>query len=236
MAGTNGDAYSEKRDRLMRELEQDARDTAFYTGRKRISDATMAAMATVPRHEFVRAEDGIVAYINRPQPIGHGQTISQPYIVALMTDLLELDGTEKVLEIGAGSGYQAAVLASVATRVHTIEIVEALALQAETRLRGLGYDNIHVRTGDGYQGWSEEAPFDAILVAAAPETVPDMLVRQLRPGGRMVVPVGQAHGRQTLTLLVKSLAGRVMIESVLPVAFVPMVKGHETTKGTLSND
>ncbi len=222
-----GAAFAEKRRRLMRELEQDARDTAFWTGRKRFSDGTMAAMAAVPRHEFVRERDEVVAYVNRPQSIGHGQTISQPYIVALMTDMLDLDGTEKVLEIGTGSGYQAAVLSLVSARVHTIEIVEPLGLAAQKKLKQLGYDNVHVRIGDGYKGWPEEAPFDAIMVTAAPEEIPQELVRQLRPGGRMIVPIGRAHDRQTLTLVVKFLDGKVTVESVLPVAFVPMVKDKE---------
>jgi protein-L-isoaspartate(D-aspartate) O-methyltransferase len=218
------DPYQEKRRRLLREIEQDARDTAFWTGRKAFSERTMAAVAAVPRHEFVRDEDEVVAYINRPQPIGHGQTISQPYIVALMTDLLDLEGTEKVLEIGTGSGYQAAVLSRVAARVHTVEIVEELGRQAEKRLAALGYDNVHVRIGDGYQGWPEEAPFDAVMVTAAPERIPEELIRQLRPGGKMIVPIGRAHDRQTLTLVVKGADGKVTVDSVLPVAFVPMVK------------
>lgn len=221
------DGYEEKRRRLMQEIEQDAQDTAFWTGRKAFSDRTMAAMEQVPRHEFVREEDDVVAYINRPQPIGHGQTISQPYIVALMTDLLDLEGVEKVLEIGTGSGYQAAVLSRVAALVYTIEVVEALGQQAQERHARLGYDNVHVRIGDGYKGWPEEAPFDAVMVTAAPERIPDDLIRQLRPGGRMVIPIGRAHDRQTLTLVAKSLDGKVTIESVLPVAFVPMIKGAD---------
>ncbi|PIW27996.1 MAG: protein-L-isoaspartate O-methyltransferase [Rhodospirillales bacterium CG15_BIG_FIL_POST_REV_8_21_14_020_66_15] len=217
------DPFAEKRRRLLGEIEQDARDTAFWTGRKAFSDRTMDAMAAVPRHAFVRDEDEVVAYVNRPQPIGHGQTISQPYIVALMTDMLDLTGTEKVLEIGTGSGYQAAVLSHVAGQVFTIEIVESLGLAAEKRLKALGYANVQVRVGDGYLGWPEQAPFDAIMVTAAPEKIPEALIRQLRPGGRMIVPIGRAHDRQTLTLVVKSMDGKVTIESVLPVAFVPMV-------------
>lgn len=221
------DPYAEKRRRLIDEIDQDARDTAFWTGRKAFSDSTMAAMAAVPRHEFVQDGDEVVAYINRPQAIGHGQTISQPYIVALMTDLLDLDGTEKVLEIGTGSGYQAAVLGLVAAQVYTVEIVEELGRAAATRLARLGYGNVHVRVGDGYQGWPEQAPFDAIMVTAAPERIPEALIRQLRPGGRMIVPIGRAHDHQTLTLVVKGMEGKVTIESVLPVAFVPMVKKKE---------
>ncbi len=219
------DSFAEKHRRLLDEIAQDARDTAFWTGRKAFSDRTMAAMAAVPRHEFMRDGDEVVAYINRPQPIGHGQTISQPYIVALMTDLLDLDGTEKVLEIGTGSGYQAAVLAHAAARVFTIEVVEELGRAAADRLKDLHYGNVFVRIGDGYQGWPEEAPFDAIIVTAAPERIPEALITQLRPGGRMIVPIGRAHDRQTLTLVVKGADGKVTVDSVLPVAFVPMVKG-----------
>lgn len=221
------DPFAEKRRRLLDEIAQDARDTAFWTGRKAFSDNTMAAMAAVPRHEFVRDGDEVVAYINRPQPIGHGQTISQPYIVALMTDLLDLDGTEKVLEIGTGSGYQAAVLAHAAARVFTVEVVEELGRAATERLAALHYGNVFVRIGDGYLGWPEEAPFDAIIVTAAPERIPEALIHQLRPGGRMIVPIGRAHDRQTLTLVVKGLDGKVTVDSVLPVAFVPMVKAKE---------
>jgi protein-L-isoaspartate(D-aspartate) O-methyltransferase len=218
------DEYADKRQRLLDEIDQDARDTAFWTGRKTFSDDTMAALEAVPRHAFVRPGDEVVAYINRPQPIGHGQTISQPYIVALMTDLLDLKGTEKVLEIGTGCGYQAAVLAHVAARVFTVEAVEELGRAAAERLRALGYGNVSVRVGDGYLGWPEEAPFDAIIVTAAPERIPDELIRQLRPGGRMILPIGRAHDRQTLTRVTKGPDGKVTVESVLPVAFVPMIK------------
>ncbi len=219
------DPFAEKRRRLLDEIAQDARDTAFWTGRKAFSDRTMAAVDAVPRHVFMRDGDAVVAYINRPQPIGHGQTISQPFIVALMTDLLDLGGTEKVLEIGTGSGYQAAVLAHAAGRVFTVEVVEELGRAAMERLTALHLDNVFVRIGDGYQGWPEEAPFDAIIVTAAPERLPEDLVRQLRPGGRMIVPIGPAHDRQNLTLLTKGADGRATVDSVLPVAFVPMVKG-----------
>tara|TARA_R110002073_G_scaffold29647_1_gene93176 strand:- start:1106 stop:1852 length:747 start_codon:yes stop_codon:yes gene_type:complete len=221
------DPFADKRRRLLVEIAQDARDTAFWTGRKAFSDSTLAAVAAVPRHEFVRGGDTVIAYINRPQPIGHGQTISQPYIVALMTDLLDLDGTEKVLEIGTGSGYQAAVLAHAAARVFTVEVVAELGRAAAERLKALRYGNVSVRIGDGYRGWAEEAPFDAIMVTAAPERIPEDLVRQLRPGGRMILPIGRAHDRQTLTLVVKGMDGTVRADSVLAVAFVPMVKGKE---------
>ena len=196
----------------------------------------MAAIAAVPRHEFVQPGDEVVAYINRPQPIGHGQTISQPFIVALMTDLLDLNGTEKVLEIGTGCGYQAAVLSRVAARVHTVEVVEELGRAAGDRFKRLGVDNVYVRIGDGYAGWPEEAPFDAIIVTAAPARIPDALIRQLRPGGRMILPVGRAHDRQTLTRVVKTADGRVRTEPVLSVAFVPMVSARPNDREKKAND
>ncbi len=230
------DPYAEKRRRLLDEIEQDARDTAFWTGRKAFSERTMAAIAAVPRHEFVQPGDAVVAYINRPQPIGHGQTISQPFIVALMTDLLDLNGTEKVLEIGTGCGYQAAVLSRVAARVHTVEVVEALGRAAGDRLKRLGIDNVYVRIGDGHAGWPEEAPFDAIIVTAAPPRIPDALIRQLRPGGRMILPVGRAHDRQTLTRVVKTADGKIRTEPVLSVAFVPMVSARPNDREKKADD
>ena len=184
----------------------------------------MTAMAVVPRHNFVLSGDEAVAYVNRPQAIGHGQTISQPYIVALMTDFLDLTGSEKVLEIGSGSGYQAAVLAQVADQVFTIEIVKELAQSAAQLLDRLGCERDHVRRGDGFLGWLEEAPFDAIMVTAAPERIPQALVDQLKPGGRMIIPIGRAHDRQILTLAVKDASGQTSTDNVLPVTFVPMVR------------
>jgi protein-L-isoaspartate(D-aspartate) O-methyltransferase len=217
--------------RLIEEIERNARDTAHWTGRKAFSAATMAAMARVARHLFVPEGFERAAYVNRPQPIGHGQTISQPYIVALMTDLLDLDGGETVLEIGTGSGYQTAVLAEVLPhgQVFSIETVPELAETAARRLRDLAYENVSVRHGDGYAGWPEQAPFEAVIVTAAPERVPDALVEQLAPGGRMVIPIGRVHERQTLAVVAKSLAGKVKIDHLLPVAFVPMVGGRPAT-------
>lgn len=158
----------------------------------------LAAMAKVPRHEFVPEEYLFAAYEDRPLPIGYGQTISQPYIVALMTELLELKENDRVLEIGAGSGYQAAILAELVKSVYTVEIIGELAAQAEKTLRALGYKNVKFKTGDGYFGWPEESPFDAIIVTAAPEEVPPPLWEQLAEGGRMVIPLGPPHGVQTL--------------------------------------
>jgi protein-L-isoaspartate(D-aspartate) O-methyltransferase len=179
----------------------------------------LAAMRVVPRHLFVPAEFRDRAYLDAPQPIGEGQTISQPYIVALMTSLLELRGDEKVLEIGTGSGYQAAVLARLVREVYTIEILEPLARRAQKTFQDMGLRNVRTRVGDGYQGWPEEAPFDAIVVTAAPEKVPQPLLDQLKVGGRMVIPVGREF--QDLQLLTKTAEG-VIRKTVLPVRFVPM--------------
>ena len=178
------------------------------------------AMGEVPRHAFVPEHLQNQAYVDGPLAIGSGQTISQPYIVALMTELLELDGDEKILEIGTGSGYQAAVLARVAREVYTVEIREELGKQAEERLEELGYDNIHLRISDGYQGWPEEAPFDGIMVTAAPATVPQPLIDQLKEGGRLVIPVGDFF--QDLLVITKTADG-VEQREIIPVRFVPMI-------------
>ncbi len=217
---------SEAHRALIEEIESEAANTAEYTGRARFAPRTMWAMAKVPREKFVDPGDEEAAYLNMPLPIGYGQTISQPYIVALMTDLLELRGGECVLEIGTGSGYQAAILAQLAREVFSIEVVEPLAVEAGVKLARLGYRNIAVRSGDGAKGWPEKAPFEAIIVTAASAGgVPPDLVAQLRPGGRMVVPVGQGRHAQTLMLVVKDTAGLVTEKPVLPVAFVPLVSG-----------
>ena len=209
--------------RLLREIERDAKETELWTGRKRFSERTMAAMAAVPRHKFMLPGDEAVAYVNRPQSIGHGQTISQPYIVALMSDFLDLEPTDRVLEIGTGCGYQAAVLAELAARVYSIETVKPLADQARRRLKSLGYDNVEVSTGDGFDGWPDQASFDAIIVTAAPERIPQTLIQQLRPGGRMAIPIGRVHETQTLVRVTKDAEGNVSEQTGLPVAFVPMV-------------
>ncbi|MCW1926568.1 protein-L-isoaspartate(D-aspartate) O-methyltransferase [Luteolibacter arcticus] len=181
----------------------------------------LEAMRKVPRHEFVPEDQRHEAYDDRPLPIGHGQTISQPYIVAFMTEALGLKGTEKVLEVGTGSGYQAAVLSGLAKEVFTIEIVEPLGKQAAEVLKKLGYKNVSVRTGDGYRGWREEAPFDAIIVTCAPDAVPEPLVHQLAEGGRMIIPVGPEGKTQQLVLL-KKRHGKLHQQEILPVRFVPM--------------
>jgi protein-L-isoaspartate(D-aspartate) O-methyltransferase len=184
----------------------------------------LRALETVPRHEFVPKGSVNQAYDDHPLFIGHGQTISQPYIVALMTEVLELEQNDRVLEIGTGSGYQAAVLCKLVDEVYSIEIVEELGVAAAERLKSLGYDNVDVRIGDGYLGWPEKAPFDAVIVTAAPETIPQALVEQLAEGGRMVLPVGV--GIQELVLLEKK-DGKVLERHVTSVRFVPMVHGDD---------
>jgi protein-L-isoaspartate(D-aspartate) O-methyltransferase len=184
----------------------------------------LEAMRTIPRHRFVPPEQVPRAYDDRPLAIGFNQTISQPYIVALMTELIRPQSTDRVLEVGTGSGYQAAVLAELVQHVYTIEIVPELARTAQARLRDLGCNNVTVRTGDGYAGWPEEAPFDAIVVTAAPEEVPEPLIEQLKPGGRLVIPVGSRYGVQELQLIEKQSSGKLQKTTVAPVRFVPLVR------------
>ena len=191
-----------------------------------IAEEVLEAMARVPRHEFVPEDLVDSAYDDRPLPIGYGQTISQPYIVALMTDLLNPEPGERVLELGTGSGYQAAVLAELDLAVHTIEIVPALGMEAAQRLARLGYDSVATRIGDGYYGWPEAAPFDGIVVTAAASHVPPPLVSQLAAGGRMVIPVGQPFMVQQLVLVTKDAAGSVRTRQLLPVRFVPLTGAH----------
>jgi protein-L-isoaspartate(D-aspartate) O-methyltransferase len=201
------------------------RETARWTGRAQLSPRVATALAKVRREAFVPPRSADVAYANRPLPIGHGQTISQPFVVALMTELLDLEPDGGVLEVGTGSGYQAAVLAELADRVFSIEVIADLASSAAAALANQGYDNVVLRTGDGGLGWPERAPFDAIIVTAAAPDIPPALIEQLRPGGRMVIPVGPRHGDQDLILLTKDAAGEVTRRTILPVAFVPLTAG-----------
>ncbi|NOX62839.1 MAG: protein-L-isoaspartate(D-aspartate) O-methyltransferase [Chloroflexi bacterium] len=198
-------------------------------------ERVLKAMETVPRHEFVPPEYIDSAYADHPLPIGYGQTISQPYIVALMTELLQLEPDDKVLEIGTGSGYQAAVLAELVDEVWTIEIIPQLAKQAEERFQRLGYDNIHTRVGDGYYGWPEEAPFDAIIVTAAPDHAPQPLIDQLKNGGRLVVPIGPPGGYQTLWQIVKE-GDDLKAYNLGGVRFVPLVGGGQSGEPGLLED
>jgi protein-L-isoaspartate(D-aspartate) O-methyltransferase len=211
------------REQMIREIEVEALETAYLTRRPLFQPRVLEAMRRVRREAFVPEAGEAGAYVNRPHPIGHGQTISQPYIVALMTDLLDLNEHSKVLEVGTGSGYQAAVLAELAEHVWSVEVVEALSQRAARVLAAEGYTNVSLRVGDGGEGWPEEAPFDGIMVTAAAPEVPPKLVRQLRSPGRMVVPVGRAWGTQELWVIEKDAAGAENRQRVLPVAFVPLV-------------
>lgn len=211
-----------ERNRLLQEIRAEAWDTRDYTGRAAFDPRVMEALQRVPRHEFIEPGSLHLAYANHPLPIGHGQTISQPYIVALMTDLIRPEAEDVVLEIGTGSGYQAAVLAGLAKRIYSVEIVPELAREAGARLRRLGYDNVEVRSGNGRLGWPQHAPYDAILVTAAASRIPPALVAQLKPGARLVIPVGYPHDAQQLTVVEKREDGGVDARPVLPVAFVPL--------------
>ncbi len=218
--------YAIDRAAMVAEIERYARLTRDHTGDQAFDNHVMRSMASVRRHEFVPDAKKRFAYENRPLPIGFGQTISQPYIVALMTDLIKPDSDDVVLEIGTGSGYQAAVLSGLVKSVYSIEIIEPLAENAAARLQRLGFDNVTTRLGDGYYGWSEHAPFDAIVVTAAASHVPSHLVRQLRRGGRMVIPVGGRFLTQQLLLVEKTETGEVKTRQIIPVIFVPLTGAH----------
>ena len=210
----------------MREIEFDVRATSEYIGKQALDKRVMEVMARVPRHEFVPRSQRPYAYQNRPLPIGYGQTISQPYIVALMTDLLKVDKDDVVLEVGTGSGYQAAILGELTKKAYTIEIIPELAKSATERLKRLGYTNVATRTGDGYYGWKEAGPFDGIMVTAAASQIPPPLVKQLKPGGRMVIPVGSPFLTQHLMLVEKDAKGQIKTRQILPVRFVPLTGKH----------
>lgn len=207
--------------RMLDEIADDFRRTAHLTGRSQMQPAVQHAMSSVRRHEFMATNATGAAYVNRPAMIGYGQTISQPFIVAIMTDLLDLQTHFRVLEIGTGFGYQAAVLAEIVDAVYSIEIVAPLAAAAAERLKHLGYDDIHLKVGDGNYGWPEAAPFDGIIITAGGR-LPRALVDQLKPGGRLVVPINQSDGSQELMVYTKDLDGTLTQRSVLPVRFVPL--------------
>ncbi len=222
---------------LVAEIAAEVAATSRWLGKDALDPRVMAALEKVPRHEFIPEANRAVAYDNRPQPIGHGQTISQPYIVAVMTDMAAPGPDDRVLEVGTGCGYQTAVLAELAARVYSTEVVPELARPAEKRLRRLGYANVETRIGDGAQGWAEHAPYDAIVVAAAAwHRVPPALIEQLAPGGRLVVPVDRSRTaarypftdqEQDLLLVAKDAKGKTSERKMLPVAFVPLIEGGE---------
>jgi protein-L-isoaspartate(D-aspartate) O-methyltransferase len=226
VAAAAADAQSTQRAEMVTEVAAVAASAGAQSGRHALDPRVMAVMGQVPRHEFVPDPQKPHAYENRPLPIGHGQTISQPYIVALMTDLMRVRPGDTVLEIGTGSGYQAAVLAGLAGAVYTIEIIEPLGRQACERLKRLAYRQVACKVGDGYYGWDQHAPYDAIVVTAAASHVPPPLIRQLKPGGRMVIPVGAQFLTQYLLLVEKSADGTVSTRQILPVRFVPLVGKH----------
>lgn len=208
--------------RLLEEVQDEVRATAHLTGCAALGQRVLQVLRTVPRHAFVPAELADSAYANHPLPIGHGQTISQPYIVALMTALIQPEEEDVVLEVGTGSGYQAAILSRLVKQVYSLEIIDTLAAQASQRLQQLGYDNVEVCTGNGHLGWPEHAPYDAIVVTAAAPSVPRALIEQLKPGGTLIIPVGGRHFGQDLLKINKDEYGRLSERSILPVIFVPL--------------
>lgn len=219
------DDFAPLRAKMIKDIAELTTETFAETGRPAIDPRVLAAMDRVPRHQFVPPGEERNAYENRPLPIGYGQTISQPYIVAMMTDLMMIKPTDVVLEVGTGSGYQAAILSTLAREVYTIEIIEPLGKAAQERLRRLAYKKVETTVGDGYYGWEAHAPYDAIIVTAAASHVPPPLVRQLKPGGRIVIPVGAQFLTQYLLLITKANDGTVSTRQILPVSFVPLA-GH----------
>jgi protein-L-isoaspartate(D-aspartate) O-methyltransferase len=212
------DEFEKLRQQMIAEIVTEAALTVGHTGRASFSDRVMRVIASMPRHEFVPVELQPYAYLNRPLPIGYEKTVSQPFIVALMTDLLDPEPEDIVLEVGAGAGYQAAILAELTKRVYTVDIIEELARGAERRLKRLGYENVEVTVANGYYGWAEHAPYDCIMVTAASDLIPAPLLAQLKPGGRMVIPTG-IPDKQTLMLVEKSASGSLTAREILPVRF-----------------
>ena len=219
--------YAKHRNKLVQIIEQDVRDFSIYIDKTAFDPAVMRAMLQVPRHEFVPQSLRHLAYANRPLPIGRGQTISQPYIVALMTDLLAIKPGDKVLEIGTGSGYQAAILAELTDKVYSIEIIKPLAERASSILKKLNYHNVTTLTADGYYGWTKHAPFDAIIVTAAASHIPPPLIKQLKSGGRMIIPVGTRFMVQHLVMVEKLDNEKIKTKQILPVRFVPLTGKHK---------
>ena len=214
--------YAPERDALVREIQEQVAGLSDELGTDRLDPAVVEAMRRVPRHAFVPPPLRFEAYGNHPLPIGHGQTISQPFIVAIMSHLLGVEPGDKVYELGTGSGYQAAVLAEMGVEVWSVEIVPELAARAESVLAELGYDKVHVRAGDGYLGWPEAAPFDGVIMTAALDHVPQPLVEQLKPGARLIMPIGDTPWGQQLVVMAKTEAGTLERRDLLPVRFVPV--------------
>jgi protein-L-isoaspartate(D-aspartate) O-methyltransferase len=220
------DIFQQQRHELVNLIKGEVTMTSDFLGQGSVDERVLDAIRKVPRHEFVSDDQRPYAYDNRPLPIGYGQTISQPYIVAIMTDLLKPKKTDRVLEIGTGSGYQAATLAELVDSVYTIEIVQELGAMAEANLKRTGYGTVHTRIGDGYYGWDAAAPFDSIIVTAVASHIPPSLIKQLKPGGRMIIPVGSQFMMQYLTLVIKDSDNKVTTRQILPVRFVPLTGKH----------
>ena len=221
------DPFEMPRQQMIAEIVTEAVMTAGHTGRASFSRRVLDAVSSTPRHEFVPVDLRQYAYLNRPLPIGYEKTVSQPYIVALMTDLLDLEASDVVLEVGAGAGYQAAVLAKLVKRVYSVDIIAELAEGADRRLKRLGYGNVEIKAANGYYGWPEHAPYDKIMVTAAPDLIPPPLLSQLKPGGRMVVPTG-IPDKQALVLVEKSATGSLTTREILPVRFSELEDPGET--------
>ncbi len=216
--------------KMLADIDMEVRYTRNYIGKDALDPAVMKAMREVRREAFVSANMKRLAYSNGPLAIGHGQTISQPYIVALMTDLLQPKKNSVILEVGTGSGYQAAVLSVLVKQVYSTEIIEGLAIEAQQRLQRLQYTNVEVKSCDGYFGWKQHAPYDGIIVTAAARSIPPALIEQLKPGSRLVIPVGEPHMYQELMVIEKDETGQVHEKSILGVAFVPMTGDHSKVK------
>ncbi|CAA9892887.1 Protein-L-isoaspartate O-methyltransferase 2 [Candidatus Methylobacter favarea] len=218
--------FQQQRQALVNIIKDDVLRTRDFLGQDMLDERVLDAIGKVPRHEFVPESERLYAYENRPLPIGYGQTISQPYIVAIMMELLKPKKTDRVLEVGTGSGYQAAILAELVDSVYTIEIIEELSRQAAGNLKRAGYANVHTRTGDGYYGWETAAPFDGIVVTAVASHIPPPLIKQLKPGGRMIIPVGAQFMTQYLVLVSKAGDGKISTQQIIPVRFVPLTGKH----------
>ena len=223
-------------DKMLRDIAQEVKYTRSLIGKSALDERVMEAIKKVPRHEFIPPEIRRYAYENGPASIGYGQTISQPYIVALMTDLLCPEPEDVILEIGTGSGYQSAVLSCLVKKVYSIEIIQELGELARDRLTSLGYNNVEIRISDGYYGWQEYAPFDGIIVTAASSAIPPALIEQLKPGGSLVIPVGLPYMPQELLVVEKSMEGYITTRDILGVAFVPLTRGHSTGEEINNNN